>query len=114
MTKKLPECYFKNIYVRLNESNNSSISLESYREDRIKQFEKINSMAINENVLCQNKRCVLKPYPKTEKRPKPEQFVKNAKKEIDEQAITAELKRLKDDGLQKGDDDLENLDFLNK
>ena len=71
-------------------------------------------MAINEKVLCKNKRCVLQPYPKTVKRPEPEQFVKNAKKEIDERAVNAELKRIKDDGLQKGDDDLENLDFLNR
>ena len=114
LPKKVPECYLKHIYVSLNEPSNSLISLERYREIRIKEFEKENSVAINEKVLCKNKRCVLQPYPKTVKRPKPEQLVKNAKKEIDEQAINAELKRLKEDGLQKGDDDLENLDFLNQ
>ena len=112
--KTLPECYFKNIFIGLNQPITHFISLEDFRENLIKEFENKHSVKVTEKYLCENKRCILKPYPKTVKRPKPEKFVKNTKKVLDEQAVLAELKRLRNDGLQKGDDDLENLKFLNE
>ena len=52
-------------------------------------------MKVNKKFLCDYRRCVL-----------------NDKKEIDHNAISRELDKMRNVGIQKGDDDLENLYFL--
>ena len=112
--KQLPKSCFKNIYVYLDDSNNHIFSLEYFRENKVEDFEQKNSVKIDNKFLCENKRCVIQPFTEAElkNRPIPEWIIANNKKQIDQNAISIELEKIRKDGIQNGDDDLENLDFL--
>ena len=111
---QLPESCFKNVYVSLDDSKKHLISLENFRENKIKDFKRKNSVKIDKKFLCENKRCVIQPYSEAElkKRPKPGEIIANFTKEIDQEAITTELEKIRNVGIRNGDDDLENLDFI--
>ena len=105
---KLPENCLKNIFVALENEKSLYFQLEDYRRFRRNLFEKNSLLSIDKSSLCDGKRCILQPdglevdY----------QIVGSSKREINEQLVKDELEHLKKTGLEKGDDDLEKLDYL--
>ena len=103
--KQMPQKCLKNIFVKFN---SVYLQLEEYRDVKVKQFESENSLHVDKGVLCKGTRCVLQP--ETAK-VRPWIVVDNTT-EINEQLINYELNKLRTNGIAKGDDDLENLDYL--
>ena len=108
--KKLPQneyieaLCFKNLQVYTSSFSYKTINLTEHSNLAKRKF--LEKYANPEIKACKEKRCVLKPYSKEEKRPDPYILIKNNEKTINEVKINNELNKLSVFGKENGDDDL--------
>jgi len=108
--KKLPQneyveaVCFKNLRVYINSFSGININLTYYAYYNKRIF--LEEYANPKIEACKEKRCVIKPYLKEEKRPDPLILIKNNEKTINVFKINDELNKLSVFGKENGDDDL--------
>ena len=108
--KNLPENCYNNVFVISRNSSSSYKRLKEYKLQQVRKFKNESLLLVDKKLLCGGKRCVMQPLENKTRL----WIVTNTKREIDEKLINDEIKYQKMFGLEKGDDDLDNLLFLKK